>query len=58
MFVRRQVDCVQTSLDLMEAGTINIKNMITHRFPFSGTMEAFDLLEGYKDGAMKVMIDF
>lgn len=58
LFVRRQVDCVQTSLDLMEAGTINIKNMITHRFPFSGTMEAFDLLEGYKDGAMKVMIDF
>ena len=32
--------------------------MITHRFPFEKTKEAFDLVAGYKDGAMKVMIDF
>jgi L-iditol 2-dehydrogenase len=58
LFVRRQVNCVQASLDMMEAGTVNIQNMITHRFPFARTKEAFDILEGYKDGAMKVMIDF
>ncbi len=33
-FVRRQVDCVQLSLDLMSTGKIRIENMITHRFPF------------------------
>ncbi len=58
IFVRRQVGCVQTALDLMEKGTIDIENMITHRFPFSRTKEAFDLVEGYNDGVMKAMIDF
>ncbi len=57
-FIRRQVDCVKEALELMEMDVINIKNMVTHRFPFSKTKEAFDLVAGYKDGAMKVMIDF
>jgi len=57
-FIRRQVDCVETALDLMESGKINIANMVTHRFPFSGTKEAFDLVAEYGDGVMKVMIDF
>ena len=57
-FVRRQVDCVELALDLMNSGKINISNMITHRFPFVKTKEAFDLVAGYIDGAMKVMIDF
>ncbi len=57
-FVRRQVDCVQPSLDLMNSGRINIKNMITHRFPFLRTKEAFDLVAGYSDGVMKAMVDF
>lgn len=56
-FIRRQVDCVQLSLDLMQSGNINIKNMITHRFPFSKTREAFDLVASYEDGVMKAMID-
>jgi hypothetical protein len=32
--------------------------MATHRFPFSRTKEAFDLVTAYKDGVMKAMIDF
>jgi len=57
-FIRRQVDCVQFSLDLMQSGKINIGNMITHRFPLSKTKEAFDLVASYSDGVMKAMIDF
>lgn len=57
-FIRRQVDCVEPSLSMIEKGTINIENMITHRFPFSKTKEAFDLVAGYSDGVMKAMIDF
>jgi L-iditol 2-dehydrogenase len=56
--VRRQVDCVQDTLDYMQNGIINIDNMISHRFPFARAKEAFDLVAQYKDGAMKVMIDF
>ena len=56
-FVRRQVDCVQHSLDLMSTGKVDISNMITHRFPFEKTKEAFDLVAEYKDGVMKAIID-
>jgi len=57
-FIRRQVDCVEESLEMMKNGSIDIGNMVTHRFPFEMTKEAFDLVAGYKDGVMKAMIDF
>jgi L-iditol 2-dehydrogenase len=57
-FIRRQVDCVESSLEMMKNGKINVSNMITHRFPFKNTKEAFDLVAGYKDGVMKAVIDF
>jgi L-iditol 2-dehydrogenase len=57
-FIRRQVDCVEQALEMMNNGSVNIGNMITHRFPFEKTKEAFDLVTDYKDGVMKAMIDF
>jgi L-iditol 2-dehydrogenase len=57
-FVRRQIDCVESSLEMMKKGQIIISNMITHRFPFGKTKEAFDLVADYRDGVMKAMIDF
>lgn len=57
-FVRRQVDCVQESLDLIHEGKIRVDRMITHRFSFAQAREAFDLVAGYEDGVMKAMIDF
>lgn len=58
IFIRRQVDCVEPALEMMNSGLINVGNMVTHRFPFEKTKEAFDLVAGYKDGIMKAMIDF
>jgi threonine dehydrogenase-like Zn-dependent dehydrogenase len=43
---------------MMQNGSIKIENMITHRFAFTDTREAFDLVAAYKDGVMKAMIDF
>jgi L-iditol 2-dehydrogenase len=57
-FIRRQVDCVDKALELMENGKIDVSNMVTHRFPFNETKEAFDLVAEYRDGVMKAMIDF
>ena len=57
-FIRRQVDCVEKALEMMNDGSIIIDNMITHRFPLDKTKEAFDLVAGYRDGVMKAMIDF
>jgi L-iditol 2-dehydrogenase len=57
-FIRRQVDCVEQTLEMMKNGSVIIDNMITHRFTFERTKDAFDLVEGYRDGVMKAMIDF
>ena len=57
-FIRRQVDCVEDALGMMNNGLITIENMVTHRFPFERTKEAFDLVADYRDGVMKAMIDF
>jgi L-iditol 2-dehydrogenase len=57
-FIRRQVDCMEQALEMMENRTINVTNMVTHRFPFEKTKEAFDLVAEYRDGVMKAMIDF
>lgn len=56
--VRRQNECVQSVLDLMESRQTDASVMITHRFPFSDTQKAFDLVSNYADGVMKAMIDF
>jgi L-iditol 2-dehydrogenase len=57
-FIRRQVDCVDLSLELMQRGKIDVSNMVTHRFPFERAKDAFDLVAGYSDGVMKALIDF
>jgi L-iditol 2-dehydrogenase len=57
-FIRRQVDCVGPALEMMKNGIISVDNMVTHRFPFERTKEAFDLVADYSDGVMKAMIDF
>jgi L-iditol 2-dehydrogenase len=57
-FIRRQIDCVEAALEMMSNGKIDVGNMVTHRFPFGKTKEAFDLVTGYHDGVMKAMIDF
>lgn len=57
-FIRRQVDCVEQTLDLMKNGSVKIESMVTHRFAFEKTKEAFDLVADYRDGVMKAMIDF
>jgi L-iditol 2-dehydrogenase len=56
--VRRQNHSVEEALELMEKKLIDVVKMPTHRFPFSRTKEAFDLVTEYRDGVMKAMIDF
>lgn len=56
--VRRQNHSLEETLELMESGKIKVGKMATHRFPFSKTKEAFDLVTEYRDGVMKAMVDF
>jgi L-iditol 2-dehydrogenase len=57
-FVRRQADCTVPALEMMRSGQADISRMVTHRFPFTETKQAFDLVASYSDGVMKAMIDF
>jgi len=56
--IRRQVGCVQDALDAIHDKSIPIDHFITHRFPLAETKIAFDLLDSYKDGVVKAMINF
>lgn len=56
--VRRQVHCVQPTLDMIDQGVAKVDVMLTHHFRFVQTQEAFDLVAGYRDGVVKAMIHF
>jgi L-iditol 2-dehydrogenase len=56
--VRRQNHTLEETLELMETGKIDVSKMATHRFPYSKTKEAFDLVTEYRDGVMKAMVVF
>lgn len=56
--VRRQNHCVEEAIDLVRSGKVDAERMVTHSFSLEETATAFDLVEGYKDGAIKAMIRF
>ena len=54
--VRRQNNCIQTAIDLIENSQLDIDFMATHFFDIEDAKDAFDLVAGYKDGVIKAMI--
>jgi L-iditol 2-dehydrogenase len=56
--IRRQVDCVQDALDMIADKSIPVDHFVTHRFSFADAKAAFDLVDSYEDGVVKVMIEF
>ncbi|MHC4257615.1 MAG: alcohol dehydrogenase catalytic domain-containing protein [Planctomycetota bacterium] len=56
--VRRQCECVQSALEMIEKKNFDVNVMATHHFGFEETKEAFDLVADYKDGVLKAMIEF
>lgn len=54
--VRRQNHCLQPALDLLASRRTVLDAMITHRFGFDETKQAFDLVHQYRDGVMKAVI--
>lgn len=56
--IRRQNNCTHETLEMLAEGKLNGSAMITHRFPFDKTNDAFSMVAKYEDGVMKAMIDF
>ncbi len=56
--VRRQNHALEPTLEMMKNKVFDAHQMVTHRFSFDKTKEAFDLVDNYADGVMKAMIEF
>jgi L-iditol 2-dehydrogenase len=56
--VRRQNDRLQKAIDLIADRKVDTDQLVTHRFAFPRTNEAFDLVNDYRDGVMKALIEF
>jgi L-iditol 2-dehydrogenase len=55
--VRRQNHSVEEAIELVVSGKVDLEKMVTHHFTLEETGTAFDIVAGYKDGAIKAMID-
>ena len=55
--VRRQNNALEPTLEMMQNKVFDARQMVTHRFKFDQTKEAFDLVDRYADGVMKAMIE-
>lgn len=54
--VRRQNQCIQKAIDLIDSGQIDVDFMATHFFNLEQTDAAFELVAGYQNGILKAMI--
>lgn len=55
--IRRQRGCVPSALSLIEKRMSQVEDLITHRFTFDATDQAFQLVANYQDGVVKAMIE-
>ncbi|MBN1569161.1 MAG: alcohol dehydrogenase catalytic domain-containing protein [Acidobacteria bacterium] len=55
--VRRQNECIDHVIDLINEGRIRPDFMITHRFGMDQAARAFELLAAYGDGIIKAIVD-
>ena len=54
--VRRQNDCIPAAIDLISRKITDLEFMVTHSFCLEDTQKAFDLVENYRDGVIKAII--
>ena len=55
--VRRMKHTYPRAIALAEAGKVDLRGLITHRFPLERVNEAFDLVAHMEDGVVKAMVE-
>jgi L-iditol 2-dehydrogenase len=56
--VRRQNQCVEPAMRLVAGGHARVDALLTHRFRPERAQEAFELVESYRSGVIKAVIEF
>ncbi|HBG25716.1 MAG: hypothetical protein A2Y10_20440 [Planctomycetes bacterium GWF2_41_51] len=56
--IRRQNRTTEESIELIAEKKVNVDFMVTHKFPFSDAIKAFELVADYNDGVVKAMVEF
>ncbi|MEZ4683834.1 MAG: zinc-binding dehydrogenase [Caldilineaceae bacterium] len=51
-------ECTRMALDLIERGEAKVGPMITHQFPFSEVIDAYELQTTRDEGAIKIVVNF
>ena len=54
--IRRQNECMQPAIDLIECDGLALAGLITHSFTLDRTPDAFDLVSRYADGVIKAIV--
>ncbi len=55
--VFRYANCYPTAIELVASGQVDLDALVTHRYPFAQTPEAFEFADREKKTSMKVLID-
>ncbi len=45
------------AIDLIASGAIDVRPLITHRFPFDGVLDAYEMHRTRADGAVKIVVE-
>jgi L-iditol 2-dehydrogenase len=54
--VRRQNECVESAIELISSGRVDVGPLVTHHFPLEETARAFEMVRSRSDGVVKAMI--
>ncbi|MFC1676052.1 zinc-binding dehydrogenase [Planctomycetota bacterium] len=56
--IRRQNNCTVEAIEMIASGAADIDFMITHRFDFTQSKQAFEMVSDYSDNVVKAIIEF
>lgn len=51
------LSCMQQLMDLLANGRVDLSSLVTHHYPLSEAMEAYDFFENHKDKCIKVVLN-
>lgn len=54
---RRMKHTYPQAIDLVRTGQVDVRSMVTHRFPLDRVVDAFQLADRYGDNVVKIIID-